>query len=136
MVNNAMSKELVLNLANRGVLNKDDKHCDNLHLTTMKCYSRGIRYTSTISVATVISEYYLSGSSYLLKFPQLPPRVFQPNPYCNIETKRPHFHVASDAHLRSDTISNSTYVRSQALLGFKTKRGQENIYVSHVAHCQ
>lgn len=128
-VKNAMSKELVLNLANRGVLNNGDRYCDNIHLTAMKCYSRGFRYSSTISVATIISEYYLSDSLHLLKFERPPPQLFQPNPSCNIQVKRPLFHVTSDVHLGLDTILNSTYIRGQAVLNFN--ESQNNIYVSY-----
>ena len=123
-----MSKELVLNLASRGVLSKQGKHCDDIHLTTSTCYSHGSKYTSTISVSGVISEYYLSGSQ-LLK-PPVSPQVFQPSPYCNIGTKRSHFHVTPDPHFGFDRVPNSMYTRGQALLGFNATKDRENVYVS------
>jgi hypothetical protein len=122
-VDNAMSKELMLNLASR---NEEGGLCDNVNSISIKCYSPGFKYTSTLSVSRIISEYYLS-SLQSLKVSQLPPQVFQPNPYCKIETKRPLFYVAPDTHFEFYAIPNSTYVRGQALLGFDAT---ENIYVS------
>ena len=130
MVKNVIASELVLNLAARGITNNGTRFCEP-RSKGLHCYSRSFISSNTVSLSTIVVEYYLNGNLHLLKFPMPPPQPLLASPYCAIDKKRFYAHIIPDLHLKHNTTLTSPYVRGQARLGGVVIGDTQSMHVSN-----
>lgn len=116
VIERAISKELVPKLQSKGVANVNGMYCEPRHhsqrsaSSPLKCYSAK---SNEIFLTELLGKFYLSELIGLVDLQVPLPHLIQPNPYCDIESKKPY--LGTSLNLTTQLLKNN-YQRGQAYL--------------------